>query len=90
MLYYKGKDGSEVHTPWGSYSHDGYAVNEEDVVDTVGAGDAFVGGFLSKWLSKPSPKDVNYEKALKIGNWYGAYSVKQEGSINSELPESPI
>lgn len=46
-----------------------------DVVDTAGAGDAFVAGFLSEWLVNPEP-----ESALAAGNRLAARAVTVRGA----------
>jgi sugar/nucleoside kinase (ribokinase family) len=45
-----------------------------DVVDTVGAGDAFAAGFLASWLAHPEP-----ETALAAGNRLAADCVSRVG-----------
>jgi sugar/nucleoside kinase (ribokinase family) len=46
-----------------------------DVVDTSGAGDAFLGGFLSAWL-----KGEGLEKALQLGVELGSHAVTAFGA----------
>lgn len=62
------------------YSVDGLAHHEgflaETVVDTVGAGDSFIAGFLSEWVVD----DGSAEEALRVANAYGAASVTQAGA----------
>src|SRR5205823_11846721 len=48
-----------------------------DVVDTTGAGDCFVGGFLAA-LSR----GAGYRKAARYANGVGALSVQKLGAIN--------
>lgn len=49
---------------------------EVDVLDTTGAGDCFVGGFLAALY-----RDASYEKAARFANAVGALSVQKIGSV---------
>jgi fructokinase len=57
------------------YRHGGYKV---EVVDTVGSGDAFLAGFLSKLLDNVSPVD-----ALDYASGLGAFIATQRGACPS-------
>ena len=49
-------------------------VNERDIKDTNGAGDAFAGGFLSKYMpGKP------LEECMKAGHWAAALVIQKRG-----------
>ncbi|XP_065217099.1 uncharacterized protein Adk2 [Planococcus citri] len=48
----------------------------EKIVDTNGAGDAFVGGFLSQLIQEQS-----YEVCIQCGNWAASEVVQQSGCI---------
>lgn len=50
ILYTKGDQGLELHTPFGTVTQDAFAVN---VADTVGAGDACIAGFIVSLLQHP-------------------------------------
>ncbi|GAB3683674.1 carbohydrate kinase family protein [Salinarchaeum chitinilyticum] len=63
----------------GEQSHPGFEV---DVVDTTGAGDAFVAGFLSVWLDSEA-----YGRALKVGNACGAIASRQVGARSDLDPD---
>jgi len=73
-----GASGSTAYVADENITHSGYPV--DDVVDTIGAGDAFCAGFLDKWLSGEDP---DLEQALAKGNATGAYSVTQPGAPDS-------
>lgn len=68
-----GGAGCTLYSPTGITTHSGFPSSE--VVDTVGAGDSFIAGFLSKWLS-----DVDQEEALAYANAVGAVSVTYSGA----------
>ncbi|MCF2167609.1 carbohydrate kinase family protein [Halobacterium sp. MBLA0001] len=67
-----GSDGATVHTPSGSVTHPGFAV---DPVDTTGAGDAFAAGFVAVVLD-----GGDHERALEFGNACGALAAQHEGA----------
>lgn len=87
VIYTKGPNGAEVHTKAESVE---IAGNKVKVVDTTGAGDAFIGAFLYRMakddvstsqlshLSKEVLK--NY---LSFANDYAAYSTENKGAIAS-------
>lgn len=55
------------------------------VVDTTGAGDAFLGGFLYQLLKKTSPGEVKPEilpEMLRFANAVGALNITQKGGID--------
>ena len=63
-----------------------------DVVDTVGAGDAFVAGYLSGWLDSAGPVDSLLRGAIcgaqactNIGDWEGAPSFAELEATRLEL-----
>ena len=70
-----------------------YYMNEEcgtvppfqvEVVDTTGAGDAFLGGFLYRLMQLDSPRDVTPKmlpQMLRFGNAAGALNIRQKGGI---------
>ena len=67
-----GGDGAAVFTPTESFYHRGFPVK---VVDTIGAGDNFVGGFLAEYA-----KDGDLRRCLLSANAVGAYSVAHMGA----------
>jgi sugar/nucleoside kinase (ribokinase family) len=69
-----GAEGCAIFTPAGTTRVVGFAV---DVVDTTGAGDCFVGGFLAA-LSD----GCGYPDAARFANAVGALSVQKLGAIN--------
>lgn len=68
----EGRRGATMYTAEQQYHHPGYAV---DAVDTSGAGDGFVAGFLSQWLHNAAPT-----AALAYGNACGAVTTTREGT----------
>lgn len=56
-----------------------------DVIDTVGAGDAFVGGFLSAVVRKHKTKD-----ALRVAALCGAAACESPGDWEGQLTESEL
>lgn len=76
LIVTHGADGSDVYAEY-SHSHSGCEVDE--VEDTIGAGDAYVAGFLSVW----STLDTDYDEALNMASACGAYAVTQVGAPDS-------
>ena len=67
-----GGNGSIMYYNGHEYMHNGYQV---DVVDTVGSGDAFLAGLLSKFLEKAQP-----EAALEFASALGAFIATKTGA----------
>jgi fructokinase len=67
-----GGDGALLYLNGTEYRHEGYKV---EVVDTVGSGDAFLAGFLSKLLDNVSPVDT-----LDYASGLGAFIATQRGA----------
>ena len=56
------------------------SLDKADIVDTNGAGDAFVGGFLAQHvLGKP------LEVAVKCGNWAARHCIQRSGCTMPEI-----
>ena len=70
-----GGDGALLYLNGTEYRHEGYKVK---VVDTVGSGDAFLAGFLSKLLDGVSPVDT-----LDYASGLGAFIATQRGACPS-------
>jgi fructokinase len=78
-----GAEGSMVTTREGTSRHPGFPVK---LVDTVGAGDAFIAGLLHAHLRGASPPMM-----AKIGNLCGSYVASQQGAtpaLSAELVAS--
>lgn len=63
-----------------------------DVVDTTGAGDAFFGGFLSRFLKKDW-KNISEEElqdCLRFGNAVGGLTATKKGGINGIPDEADV
>ena len=67
-----GGDGAIMYYNGQEYLHNGYNVT---VVDTVGSGDAFLAGLISKLLDNASPAD-----ALEFASALGAFIATQKGA----------
>ncbi len=68
----KGPEGSVLLDKGEFYKHSGYRV---ETIDSVGAGDAFLAGFISSYL-----QDNNPTKALYFASATGAYVASKEGA----------
>lgn len=81
----RGADGATVYTATETYDHTGI---DKPVVDTTGAGDAFVAGFLTQWH-----RNREVPVALAAGNACGAYASTRRGTrftLDTDLlPETP-
>ncbi|TKB95520.1 carbohydrate kinase family protein [Pedobacter cryophilus] len=74
-----GDKGAKVYYKNEIYSHSGYQVN---VVDTVGAGDAFLATFINYYL-----KGINMNQILEIASKIGSFVASQAGA-NPKYPEN--
>lgn len=61
------------------------AVPKEKIVDTNGAGDAFVGGFLAA-----AAKGASYVEAIKAGNYAAGVVIQHDGCAYPEKPDYKI
>jgi fructokinase len=68
----KGGDGSVLNYNGNEYTHKGYKVN---VVDTVGSGDAFLAGLITKLSENATP-----EEALDFASRLGAFIATKKGA----------
>jgi fructokinase len=75
-----GGDGATFYMAGQLYKHPGFAVK---VKDTVGSGDAFLAGLLSKLMDKEHPGN-----ALTYANALGAFIATQTGACPSYTTES--
>lgn len=84
IAYTRGKDGAELYTKDFSVSTPGLKV---EVVDTTGAGDAFVGAFLYKLSTNlDSLAEMTQEKAKELitfANKVAAITTTRKGAIES-------
>lgn len=88
VLFTKGKDGASVYLKSGErFDAPGFKV---EVVDTTGAGDAFIGGFLAEFMSLNvnsgqliSTISEHYEKLLAFANASGALTASVKGAIHA-------
>ena len=72
VIVTKGGDGAILNLGSAFYHHPGYAV---EVADTVGAGDAFLAGVISKLIDRAPPQDV-----LEFASKLGAFIASQKGA----------
>jgi len=59
-------------------------IKKDDIVDTNGAGDSFVGGFLSQFIQG---RDI--EKCVAVGNYAANYIIQQSGVTLNAQPDVP-
>ncbi|PYZ95701.1 2-dehydro-3-deoxygluconokinase [Alteribacter lacisalsi] len=78
-----GAKGAYFSTPEESGTVPGYPVSE--VIDPIGAGDAFAAGFLSACL-----KNAGMKEAVKYGNAAGAVTVQVSGDIEGFPREAEL
>lgn len=74
--------GCTAYAPDGVVTHSGFSA--KDVVDTVGAGDSFVAGFLSEW--EPDCSRDELENVLGKANACGASAVTKVGAPDKVDP----
>lgn len=89
VVYTKGAEGAEIWLKDKFYPSEGYRV---EAIDTTGAGDAFIGGFLAKLMEYNINDEnieevirVNYHDILRFANASGALTTTKKGAI-SGLP----
>lgn len=95
VIYTKGSNGAEIYLKSGeSYEDKGFKVT---VVDTTGAGDAFIGGFLSELLAFDISIDNlcskirgNYKRLLAFANASGALTTTAKGATHAEMDKSRV
>lgn len=88
VVYTKGKDGAIIYLKNGEQFEDkGFKVT---VSDTTGAGDAFIGGFLSELLSIDISRDnlcqkvsEHHQQLLTFANASGALTASVKGAIHA-------
>lgn len=78
----RGEKGAFLYEKNNYFDHPGFKVK---VRDTVGAGDAFLAGFLAKYLNQASP-----EEALGFACATGALIASKEGAIPDYNPDEVI
>lgn len=71
-----GAAGSTAYTPHGVVTHSGFESGE--IADTIGAGDAFVAGFLDEWITDDDFPDI--KQALAEANACGARAITRVGA----------
>ncbi|KXJ18655.1 adenosine kinase 2 [Exaiptasia diaphana] len=57
------------------------AIKEDDIIDTNGAGDAFVGGFMSQLVQEKTIDDC-----VRCGHWAANYIIQQSGVVLTDKP----
>jgi fructokinase len=88
VLLTRGPDGATVITAGGETA---IAAEPAEVVDTIGAGDAFGGGFLAWWVShglgrEDLGRDDLLAEAARFGAVVAARTVAQAGASPPQLP----
>lgn len=79
IILTKGKDGSLLYTKTFTYHCPSYDV---DVIDTTGAGDAFIGAFLYQY-AKHEHHTIDFQSILSFANATAAIVVSRFGAISS-------
>ena len=77
-------DGTEIRTDTFKVSTSGI-LQDVKVVDTTGAGDAFIGGYLMSKLGSNGPEQSTASDHLAFGAWVGGRKVEGPGA-RSTLP----
>jgi fructokinase len=84
VVYTKGAQGSNLYLKSYKQSYRGFKV---DVVDTTGAGDAFIGALLYQLQCIGKPLDdiliTEWDKAMYFANAVGALTTTKKGAITS-------
>lgn len=62
-------------------------ISKELIVDTNGAGDAFVGGFLSQYVQ--NPKIENLKRCIEFGNYAAGEIIKRSGVVVPSFDDIP-
>lgn len=89
VLLTMGSDGATLYAdddaPWGAgtWSHPGFSV---DPVDTTGAGDGFLGGFLAALDDQQDPADADPMELLSFANAVAALTTTGDGAWTA-LPD---
>jgi sugar/nucleoside kinase (ribokinase family) len=81
----RGMDGSVVYYQGKRIEQAAFAVPEDQIVDAVGAGDAFDAGFLAALLRDCSPADAAF-----IGSTVASISVRGHGAASALTPDDTI
>lgn len=79
ILLTRGDAGAAVLQGEKFYEHPGFKV---EVADTIGAGDAFLAGFLSQYL-----RDASIEEALVFASALGAFVASKDGACTEYTEE---
>ena len=91
FIYTMGKDGAKLFTPKFRVSGKGFKVN---AVDTTGAGDAFLGGFVGKLMNDGRGIDTIDEayaaELIRFSNACGAIVSSRKGAISSMPDNSEV
>ncbi|MDC7225605.1 MAG: carbohydrate kinase [Spirochaetales bacterium] len=91
FIYTEGKDGAKLFTPKVRAAAAGFKV---DAIDTTGAGDAFLGGFIGKMMNDGKIiEDIDDAYAAELLEWSnacGAIVSSRQGAISSMPDENEI
>jgi adenosine kinase len=82
VVFTQGSTATVVAGPDGVKEYPVPAVPAEEIVDTNGAGDAFVGGFLAQ-LAQGKP----IEECVRCGHWAGGVIIRRSGCAYPEKPD---
>lgn len=74
VVFTQGKNPTIVFHQGKTFKFDVPAVSDAEIVDTNGAGDAFVGGFLSQFVL-----EKKLEKCIDAGHWASGIVIRRSG-----------
>ncbi|XP_051897550.1 adenosine kinase-like isoform X2 [Pristis pectinata] len=82
IVFTQGKDDTIMATADNVTAYPVLDIKQDDIVDTNGAGDAFVGGFLSQLLH-----DQPLEECIRAGHYAANVIIKRSGCTFPETPD---
>jgi len=84
VIFTQGKDATIVASGGKVTEYAIIPIEAKDIIDTNGAGDSFVGGFLSQFMQG---KDI--PRCVQVGNYAANYIIQQSGVTLSGTPNIP-
>lgn len=84
VIFTQGKDPTVVATGGKVTEYPIIPIEAKDIIDTNGAGDSFVGGFLSQFMQG---KDI--PRCAQVGNYAANYIIQQSGVTLTGTPNIP-
>merc|ERR1712179_769876 len=81
VIFTQGSDATIVVVDGVATEYPVQSIKAEDIVDTNGAGDSFVAGFLSQFIQG---KDIS--RCVEVGNYAARYIIQQSGVAFADKP----